>query len=369
MKVNFCDISKDYQTQKESIDSGISDVLTKGNFIMGNQINELEVKLANYVGVKHCIAVSNGTDALKLALLALDIGTGDEVITVPFTWISSSEVIDLVGAKPVFVDVDLNTFNLDASQLESKITDKTKAIIAVSIFGQVADLTEINKIAAKHNVTVIEDAAQSFGAEQDGKKSCSLSKIATTSFFPSKPFGGYGDGGAIFTDDDTLCNRLKAIRTHGANVRHHHWCIGLNARLDTIQAAILLAKFDRIDEMMNNRTSMGNLYSELINESNITDIQTPVILPQNKSVYAQYTLLVKDRDALAAKLKEQGIPTAIYYPKCLHEQPVYEYLGYKLEDFPNSVKASREVLSLPMHGWITEEDIRTVVDALKEVSL
>lgn len=368
MKVNFCDISKDYQEQKNDIDENIQKVLDKGNFIMGNQVQELETKLAEYVGVKHCIGVSNGTDAIKVALMALGCKEGDEVITVPFTWISSAEVINLVGAKPVFVDIDINTFNMDSTKLEAAITDKTKAIIAVSIFGQVADFDEINKIAKKHNIAVIEDAAQSFGAEQNGKKSCSLTDIATTSFFPSKPFGGYGDGGAVFTNDDKLANHIRAIRTHGANVRHNHWCIGMNARLDTIQAAILLSKFKNINKVMNNRTNSGNLYSKLINEDeNLSKkLVTPTILDKNKSVYAQYTLLVEDRDKLKEQLKEKDIPSAIYYPKCLHEQEVYKYLGYKWGDFPNSEKASRQVISLPMHGWITENDINTVINELKK---
>ena len=366
MSIPFCDIKKDYENQKEQIDANIQNVLNKGNFIMGNEITELETKLETYVGVDHCIAVSNGTDALKVALLAVDVGPGDEVITVPFTWISSAEVINLVGATPVFVDIDLDTYNLDPTKLEKAITSKTKAIIAVSIFGQVADFTRINEIAKKHKIIVIEDAAQSFGAEQHGRKSCSLTDIATTSFFPSKPFGCYGDGGAIFTNNETLCTKMKAIRTHGANVRHHHWCIGMNARIDTIQAAILLAKFENIDKVLDNRTKMGNLYTKLIHEHNI-NVKTPVLLLENTSVYAQYTLLVKNRPELIQKLKDNGVPTAIYYPKCLHEQPVYSYLGYKLEDFPNSVQASREVLSLPMHGWITEPEVRTVVDILKSI--
>ena len=364
MKVNFCDIAKDYQEQKEDIDQNIQQVLDKGNFVMGNQVQELETKLAEYVGVKHCIGVSNGTDAIQIALMALNCQPGDEVITVPFTWISSAEVINLVGAKPVFVDIDINTFNMDASKLEGVITNKTKAIIAVSIFGQMADFDEINKIAKKHNIPVIEDAAQSFGAEQNGKKSCSVTDIATTSFFPSKPFGGYGDGGAIFTNDDKLANHMKAIRTHGANVRHSHWCIGMNARLDTIQAAILLSKLKNINKVMDNRTKSGTLYSKLINKN--TNLITPTILTKNKSVYAQYTLLVENRDELKDKLKECEIPSAIYYPKCLHEQDVYKYLGYEWGDFPNAEKASRQVLSLPMHGWITEDDINTVVGELNK---
>tara|TARA_B100001248_G_C27399084_1_gene468397 strand:- start:484 stop:1584 length:1101 start_codon:yes stop_codon:yes gene_type:complete len=366
MKVQFCDIAKDYQIQKEQIDKNMSEVLTKGNFVMGNQVKEIEEKLANYVGVKHCVAVSDGTDAIQIALRAIGCKEGDEVITVPFTWISSAEVINLVNATPVFVDINLKTFNMDPDKLEAAITDKTKAIIAVSIFGQMADFDRINEIAKKHNIAVIEDAAQSFGAEQNGKKSCSLTDIATTSFFPSKPFGCYGDGGAIFTNNDEYANTMRAIRTHGANVRHSHWCIGTNSRLDTLQAAILLAKFENIDKIMNTRNHAGTLYSQLINENNI-DVKTPTILDKNKSVYAQYTLLVENRDELKNKLKELQIPSAIYYPKCLHEQSVYEYLGYKLGDFPNAEEASKKVLSLPMHGWILDEDIHTVVNTLKTI--
>jgi UDP-2-acetamido-2-deoxy-ribo-hexuluronate aminotransferase len=366
--IKFCDIGLDYEKMKDEIDENVKNVLSSGYFIMGPQIKELEQKLAKYVGIKNCISCSNGTDAIQMGLMALDVSHDDEVITVPFTWISTAEVINLVGAKPVFVDVDETTFNIDLNQVENAITEKTKAIIVVSIFGQMPNMDKLMEISKKHNIPVIEDAAQSFGAEQNGKKSCSIATISTTSFFPSKPFGGYGDGGAVFTNDDVIDKRLRAIRTHGANQRHHHWCIGMNCRLNTLQAGILLAKFNHIEEIMKNRNDVGTYYTKLIKEKGLDKYITPPHVQEgNKHVYAQYTLLVENREDLKNKLKEKELPTAIYYPKCLHEQPVYEYLGYKLEDFPNAVKASRNVLSLPMHSWISYDEIEKVVDILEKV--
>lgn len=354
--MQFIDLKKQYRLLQEQIDSRIHQVLEHGQFIMGPEIGELEKDLSGYVGTKHCITVSSGTMSLEIAMRALKIGPGDEVITTPFTWISSAETISLIGAKPVFIDIDLSTYNLDADLLESKITERTKAIMPVSLFGQMADFRKINAIAEKYDIPVIEDAAQSFGSLQDGMKSCAVTKISSTSFFPAKPLGCYGDGGALFTDDDQLAHDMKAIRTHGGVARHHHTLVGTNGRFDTLQAAVVLAKLPKFDWEVQQRNRLGALYTQLLGDACIT----PTILPGNTHVYAQYTIRIPERDKLAEILKQQGIPTAVYYPKCLHEQPVYAPLGYRPGDFPASEKASREVLSLPMHPYLEENDIHRV---------
>ena len=354
--MQFVDLKTQYKQLQTEIDAGIRSVLEHGQFIMGPEIAQLETSLAKYVGVKHCITVSSGTASLEIALRALKIGLGDEVITVPFTWISSAETISLVGATPVFVDIDLPTFNMSTSQLEAKITPRTKAIMPVSLFGQLPDMAAINAIAAMYNLTVIEDAAQSFGATQNGKRSCSLSKIASTSFFPAKPLGCYGDGGALFTDDDQLAHDMRAIRTHGGVARHHHTLVGTNGRFDTLQAAIVLAKLSTFDWEVQRRGELGERLSSLLEEVCIT----PIIQARNTHVYGQYTIRASDRDALAAALKAEGIPSAVYYPKCLHEQPVFAHLNYQYGDFPNSEKASKEVLSLPMHPYLTDKEVERV---------
>lgn len=362
--MQFIDLKKQYQLHKEEIDSAIHKVLDDGCFIMGPPIQQLEKALAQYVGVKHCISVSSGTDSLTIALMALGIGPGDEVITVPFTWISSAEVIGLVGATPVFVDIELNTYNIDVTKIEAAITPKTKAIIPVNLFGQMPDYTAINAIAAKHGLAVIEDAAQSFGATQNGKMSCAMSLVGSTSFFPAKPFGCYGDGGALFTNDDTLAATMRAIRVHGGEVRHHHTHLGMNGRLDTMQAAILLAKFPHFPAEVSAREKIGARYTQLLDGCCVT----PKVAPGNTHVYAQYTIRSPNRDQLSEQLKAKGIPSAVYYPKCLHEQPVFRNLGYEWSSFPKSEQASREVLSLPMHPWLTEDDQNSVVEAIKEAS-
>lgn len=354
--MQFIDLKKQYSVLQEDIDSRIQKVLEHGQYIMGPEIGELENALAKFVGAKHCISVASGTMSLEIALRALKIGPGDEVITVPFTWISSSETISLVGATPVFVDIDLDTYNLNPELLESQITERTKAIMPVSLFGQMADFPRINAVADKYGIPVIEDAAQSFGARQGGRMSCSVTKISSTSFFPAKPLGCYGDGGALFTDDDQLAHDMKAIRTHGGVARHHHTFVGTNGRFDTLQAAVVLAKLPKFDWEIQQRNRLGALYSSLLGEACIT----PSILPGNTHVYAQYTVRLPQRDKLAETLKQQGIPTAVYYPKCLHEQPVYSSLGYRYGEFPASEKASREVLSLPMHPYLEDDEIRRV---------
>jgi UDP-2-acetamido-2-deoxy-ribo-hexuluronate aminotransferase len=336
-------------------------VLEHGRYIMGPEIAELESALATYVGVKHAITVASGTDSLEIALRALGVGPGDEVVTVPFTWISSSEVIGLVGAKPVFVDIDPVTYNIDVTKIEAAITPRTKAIMPVSLFGQMPDYDTINAIAAKHGVTVIEDGAQSFGATQRGRRSCGVTKIASTSFFPAKPLGCYGDGGALFTDDDHLNEIMRAIRTHGGIKRHFHPLLGMNGRLDTLQAAVLLAKLPHFPAEVEARGRIGARYTELLRGV----VGVPEVASDNTHVYAQYTIRVSNRDELGTALKAAGIPSAVYYPKCLHEQPVFASLGYKWGDFPESEKASREVISLPMHPFLAESDQDRVVESIR----
>lgn len=359
--MQFIDLKKQYHTLQTEIDASIRRVLEHGQFIMGPEIAQLEAALASYVGVKHCISVSSGTASLEIAMRALKIGPGDEVITTPFTWISSAETISLVGAKPVFVDIDLSTYNLDPNLLEASITDRTKAIMPVSLFGQMADYERINAIAQKYKIPVIEDGAQSFGSTRNGRRSCGVTEIASTSFFPAKPLGCYGDGGALFTNDDSLAHDMKAIRTHGGVARHHHTLVGTNGRFDTLQAAVVMAKLPRFDWEVEQRNRLGGLYSELLADSCIT----PCILEGNSHVYAQYTIRVPDRDKLGASLKQMGIPTAVYYPKCLHEQPVYAPLGYKYGDFPASEQAAREVISLPMHPYLEDSEVQKVCELIR----
>jgi len=361
--MQFIDLKAQYHRYQPEIDARIRKVLEHGNFIMGPEIAELEKALADYVGVPHAITCASGTDSLEIALRALGIGPGDEVITVPFTWISSAESIALVGAKPVFVDIDPLDYNLDATKLAEAITPKTKAIMPVSLFGQLPDMEGINQLASKRNIPVLEDAAQSFGATRHGRKSCAVSKVGSTSFFPAKPLGCYGDGGALFTSDGGLAEKMRAIRTHGGIQRHHHPHLGMNGRFDTLQAAILLPKLAHFPQEVEARGRIGACYSELLKDVSVT----PRIRKGNTHVYAQYTIRVSQRDQVAEKLKAKGIPTAVYYPKCLHEQPVFSGLGYRWGDFPQSEKASREVLSLPMHPFLTEKEQDKIVEAVKEV--
>jgi UDP-2-acetamido-2-deoxy-ribo-hexuluronate aminotransferase len=361
--MEFIDLKAQYQQNRTAIDERMRRVLEHGHYIMGPEIAELEALLATYVGAKHAITVSSGTTSLEVALRALGVGPGDEVITVPFTWISTAEVIGLVGAKPVFVDIEPATFNINVDLIEAAITPRTKAIMPVSLFGQMPDYDRINAIAAKHNLPVIEDAAQSFGATQRGRRSCGVTLISSTSFFPAKPFGCYGDGGALFTSDDGLAEKMRAIRTHGGIKRHHHPLLGTNGRFDTLQAAVLLAKFPLFQAEVEARARIGARYSSLL-RSAASDLRPPKVAEGNTHVYAQYTIRVHDRDALGAKLKEKGIPTAVYYPKCLHEQPVFASSGYRVGDFPESERASREVISLPMHPFLTEAEQDAVVKAV-----
>ncbi len=360
--MQFIDLKEQYKRYKSDIDARIQAVLDGGQYIMGREVAELEAALAAYVGAKHCISVSSGTHSLEIALRALDIGTGDEVITVPFTWISTAEAIGLVGAKPVFVDIEADSYNIDVSQIEAAITARTKAILPVSLFGQMPDMEAIGAIAARHGLPVIEDAAQSFGATCNGVHSCAASQVSSTSFFPAKPLGCYGDGGALFTSDDALADKIRAIRNHGGLVRHDHPLLGTNGRFDTIQAAVLLAKLPHFQWEVEERARIGARYSELLGDVCVT----PAVMPGNTHVYAQYTTRVPNRDVLAEALKKQGIPTAVYYPKCLHEQPVFASLGYSRDSFPSSMKAAGEVISLPMHPFLSEDDQNIIVSAVRK---
>jgi UDP-2-acetamido-2-deoxy-ribo-hexuluronate aminotransferase len=360
VSMEFIDLKEQYRRYKADTDERIHRVLNHGHFIMGPEVADVEKELAKYVGVPHCISVCSGTTSLEIALRALDIGPEDEVITIPFTWISTAEVIGLVGARPVFVDIEPATYNINVDLIEAAITPRTKALMPVSLFGQMPDYGRINAIAAKHGIPVIEDAAQSFGATQHGKRSCGVTILSSTSFFPAKPLGCYGDGGALFTTDDALAEKMKAIRTHGGLKRHHHPYLGTNGRFDTIQAAVLLAKLPHFEWEVQERARIGARYSEKLNDRCIK----PSVAPGNTHVYAQYTIRIPGRDAVGQSLKNQGIPTAVYYPKCLHEQPVFSSLGYKMGDFPESEKAAGEVLSLPMHPFLTEADQDIVVKAI-----
>jgi UDP-2-acetamido-2-deoxy-ribo-hexuluronate aminotransferase len=362
MKINFIDLQAQYRAYKSEIDSEVLEVMSSAQFIGGEKLNTLEKNLSIYTGAKYSIGCSSGTDALLLALMALDIGVGDEVITTPFTFIATAEVIALLGAKSVFVDIDEESYNIDPSKIEDAITSKTKAIIPVSLYGQCADMDTINEIAKRHNIVVIEDACQSFGASYNGKKSCNLSTIACTSFFPSKPLGAYGDGGAIFTSDDELASKMRMLLNHGQNERYKHKYIGINGRLDAIQAAILNVKLKHFENEVKAREEIGSRYSDLLEDAAVI---TPKIAPNNSSVYAQYSIRVKDRESMIAKLSSHEVPTAVHYPLPLHLQEAFKYLGYKEGDFPISELVSKEIMSLPMSAYLSESEQDFVATAIK----
>ncbi|NNM78601.1 DegT/DnrJ/EryC1/StrS family aminotransferase [Sphingomonas sp. ID1715] len=366
--MEFIDLKAQYRALKPSIDARIAQVLEHGRYIMGPEIGELEERLAAYVGVRHCIGVASGTEALLIALMALGIGPGDEVITTPFTFAATAEVIVLVGATPVFVDIDLADCNIDANLIEAAITPRTKAIMPVSLYGQCADMDAINAIAARHgDIPVIEDAAQSFGATYKGRRSCGVSTIGCTSFFPSKPLGCYGDGGAIFTDDDGLAQAMREIRVHGQSKRYQHDRVGVGGRLDTIQAAILLAKLDTFDEEVAARIAIGDRYLELLREvPGVTPIR---VVPDRTSVWGQFTVLSHNRDAAVALLGEQGVPTAVHYPIPLDRQPAYKDACRVSGKLEHSLKASQQVMSLPMHPYLTEDAQRDIIDVLGKAGI
>ena len=370
--MNFIDLAAqqlqllpDGRTIREAVDERIARVLNHGSYILGPEVEELESTLARYVGVDHCIAVASGTDALLIALMALGVGAGDEVITTPFSFISTSETIALLGATPVYVDIDPATYNLDPKNLGLAISNRTKAIIPVSLYGQPADFKAINAIADHHGLPVIEDGAQSFGSQQHGRRSCGLSTIGTTSFFPSKPFGGYGDGGACFTNNVDLADRIRRISRHGQQKRYFHTDIGVNGRIDTLQAAILLAKWPNFEQEVDARSRIGASYSIKLQAAGITT--TPYLAPENSSVYAQYTVQVDSRNDVQNHLKKFGIPTSVHYPTLLNQQPALcsaNVLRKHNSRMPIAKLASERVLSLPMHPWLSENDQDLVVQTL-----
>ena len=347
LNIPFIDLKAQYRDIQESVHQNIQTVLDHGQYIMGPEVIELEENLANYVGVKHCIAASSGTDTLLIAMMALNINPGDEIITTPFSFISTAEMILLLGAKPVFVDIDSRTYNISADSIADAITSKTKAIMPVSLYGQCADMDAINQIAQKHKLPVIEDAAQSFGSTYKGKKSCGLSLMGSTSFFPSKPLGCYGDGGALFTNDDDLARTMREIRVHGQTRRYHHAKIGINGRMDTLQAAILLAKLPRFEWEIQQRREIAQRYDEIFYSIN-GDVVSPYIASCNQSVYAQYTIQVDEREKFCAAMKAKNIPTAIHYPTPLHKQPAIVRDNDSQKELPVAEKVAQHVVSLPM---------------------
>ena len=365
----------DGRSLREAIDGQIAAVLNHGQYVLGPEVAELEQRLAHYVGVEHCVAVASGTDALLIALMALGVQAGDEVITTPFSFIATAETIALLGAVPVYVDIEPVTYNLNPNRLEASITTRTKAIIPVSLYGQPANFVAINAVAERHGIPVIEDGAQSFGASQHGRRSCSLSTIGTTSFFPSKPLGGYGDGGACFTTDMELAQRMRRISRHGQSHRYFHTDVGVNGRIDTVQAAIVLAKLEVFEAEVEARQRIGNALSAKLAAVGVNS--TPQLAAGNTSVYAQFTIEVEHRTALQAFLKKQGIPTAVHYPTLLCQQPALAGRGPCGEhcqascSCPVAQAASERVLSLPMHPYLSDADqehiAATVAQALAKV--
>lgn len=361
MSIPFIDLKTQYKALKPQIQARIDTVLEHGQYIMGPEVKELEDKLAAYTGAKYCITVASGTEALLMSLMALDIKEGDEIITTPFTFVATAEVIVLLGAKPVFVDVEPDTGNIDASLIEAKITHKTKAIMPVSLYGQTADMDAINAIAAKHgNLPVIEDAAQSFGATYKGRKSCNLSTIGCTSFFPSKPLGCYGDGGAIFTNDEYLAQAMREIRVHGQSERYVHTRVGVGGRMDTLQCAIVLAKLERFVWEVQQRHDIGQCYNQLMDQASIGRIQQR---PQQTSVYAQYTVMVRNREELQKRLAVAGIPTAVHYPVPLNEQPAYKHLCCP-SCTPVAQQLAKQVMSLPMGPYLENRDTTRITQEI-----
>ena len=361
--MEFIDLKTQYRALRGDINTRIQAVLDHGQYILGPEVGEFEQRLAAYVNSSHCISVASGTDALLIALMALGIGPGDEVITSPFTFVATAEVIALVGAKPVFVDVEPDTANIDVAQLDAAITEHTKAIIPVSLYGQPADMDEISALAARRgDIAVIEDAAQSFGATYLGRRSGALSAIGCTSFFPSKPLGCYGDGGAIFTDDAALAQAFAEIRVHGQSARYYHTRIGVGGRMDTLQCAILLAKLGRFDWEVARRIELGNRYAEAILASGAR-VELLSVRPDRTSVWAQYTVLVENRDAVQEKLKRAGVPTAVHYPRPLHQQPAYAKLC-EPRPMPVSEMLASRVISLPMSADLSASHLEFVVAAL-----
>ena len=361
MSIPFTDLKTQYQALKPQIQARIDAVLEHGQYIMGPEVKELEDKLAAFTGAKHCITCASGTEALLMSLMALGIGPGDEIVTTPFSFVATAEVIVLLGAKPVFVDVEPDTGNINADLIEAAITPRTKAITPVSLFGQTADMDAINAIAAKHgNLPVIEDAAQSFGATYKGRQSCNLSTIGCTSFFPSKPLGCYGDGGATFTNDDALAKAMREIRVHGQSQRYVHTRVGVGGRMDTLQCAIVLAKLERFEWEVQQRHDIGMRYNQLLDQAGIARIQQR---PERTSVYAQYTVLVPNREVLQKRLAKAGIPTAVHYPVPLNEQPAYKHLCCP-DCTPLAKQLAKQVMSLPMGADLDDKAQHNIMERL-----
>ena len=360
-KLEFVDLKTQYAALKERIARRMQAVLDHGQYIMGPEVKELEGRLAAYTGAKHCVTVASGTEALLIALMALNLKPGDEVITTPFTFAATAEMIVLLGGKPVFVDIEPDTCNIDASGIEAKITSRTRAIMPVSLYGQVADMDEINAVAARHgHIPVIEDAAQSFGATYKGRKSGNLSTFGCTSFFPSKPLGCYGDGGAIFTSDDALAQACREIRVHGQSARYAHTRVGVGGRMDTLQCAIVLAKLERFEWELQRRREIGARYHSLLADSGVGRL---AVRADRDCVWAQYTVFVDDRVRVQAALQAQGIPAAEHYPKPLNRQPAYAALCCA-DCCPCADAAARRVLSLPMSADLIAADQDRIVEAL-----
>ena len=366
-QIPFADLKSQYESYKAEIDKAVLDVMASSMYIMGPEVEKLEKNLASYVGARHALSVSSGTDALLLALMAYGIKEGDEVITTPFTFIATAEVIALVGAKPVFADIDEKTYNLDIEKVKPLINEKTKAIIPVSLYGLPADMDKFYELTKNTNIKLIEDACQSFGATDNGKYSCNYNSLGCTSFFPSKPLGCYGDGGAVFTNDDKEAEILSNLRNHGQVARYKHKYIGINGRLDAMQAAILNVKLAHFKEEIARRIEIGNNYTKKIKtayKGDTADIITPFIPDGKVSVYAQYSVRVKNREEVTKKLNEAGIPTAIHYPIPLHMQECYAGCGFKEGDLPISEKVSKEIMSLPMSAFLKDDDQDFIVETL-----
>jgi UDP-2-acetamido-2-deoxy-ribo-hexuluronate aminotransferase len=364
--MDFIDLKAQYAALRDNINARIQRVLDHGQYIMGPEVQELEARLAAYTGSSHCITVASGTEALLISLMALGLKPGDEVITSPFTFAATAEMIVLLGGKPVLVDIDPQTCNLDASLIESRISERTRAVMPVSLYGQCADMTAINAIADRHGLPVIEDAAQSFGATHHGRRSCNLSTFGCTSFFPSKPLGCYGDGGAIFTNDDALAEACRQIRVHGQSQRYTHTRVGVGGRMDTLQCAVVLGKLDRFEWEIDQRLRLGESYGRLL--SDIPGVRPLAVRQENTCVWAQYTIFTQGRSAIQDALKAAGIPTAVHYPKPIHHQPAYSHWA-SADDCPNSIRAAGEVLSLPMSADLSESDQRRIADALRSAAV
>ena len=363
MKIDFVNLRLQHQKYKKIINKNIKKVLTDSNYILGEEVSILEKKLEKFTGAKHAITCSSGTDALLLAILAIDIKPGDEIITTPFTWISNAEMMVLIKAKPVFVDIDPDTFNINSNLIEAAITKKTKAIMPVSLFGQPADMSKIKSIAKKYKLKIIIDGAQSFGSKYKNKTDSNIGDISITSFFPSKPLGCYGDGGAVFTNNDAYARKIKMLRVHGQYKKYHHKYIGIGGRLDTIQAAILLSKLPYFSKELAYRNRVAKFYTDQLQKV----LSIPVVKNDRSSSWAQYTIRVDKRDLVKKKLKSKRIPTAIYYPIPLHLQECLKHLNLKKGMFPESEKASNEVLSIPINAFISHEEQKYIVKNIKDI--